>query len=360
SEIGVAGPRPRHRRAARAARVRRRFGGGAHRVLPVRPVAVVDGHRDGAAERLSRANAGQDLGAVGLDLHPLAAAVAALAALELARDGLGVDRESGGQALEDHDEGAAVRFTGREKSQHPREILYEVSAPFVEHCARAAPIPGHFRAVSILQCRGDTAVPVIADRFLADDEGVVDLATGESARLSIDNARTCARARVDLCDRLFGLRHPLLLPLVDYGIFGDYWFEAHAKLPALRVPPAQGRAVALHLVRFLRCARVDLDAAGAARHVRPAVDGTPGPWRPIGLALQPRGELESIRTVLEADARPGVTAIVVHCAHGSGLRTAGLHLARVARHAGFMVIDSRFGAIADTASRHLCVFDWLP
>jgi DNA-binding NtrC family response regulator/tetratricopeptide (TPR) repeat protein len=57
-----------------------------------------------------------------------------------------------------------------------------------------------------------------------------------------------------------------------------------------------------------------------------------------------------------------VTPIAVHGAEGAGLRTARLQIARLARLAGFVVIDSRFGVLPEVVSslRHLCVFDWLP
>ncbi len=204
-------------------------------------------------------------------------------------------------------------------------------------------------------------MPLIAERFLMDDEGAVDLATGESIRLSIDRAAVCGRDRVSVCDRLFGLRHPLLLPLVDYGAFGEHWFEAHANLPALRVPGTHARSCALHLVRFLRSAGMELDAGTTTRNVRPAIDGPTSKWRPIGISLQPRTALAAIRTVLEANGPPGVTAIAVHAAPGIGLRTARVQLARMARQAGYVVIDSRFGALEEvlTPPRHLCVLDWL-
>src|SRR5690349_24530699 len=99
---------------------------------------------------------------------------------------------------------------------------------------------------------------LIAERFLADEDGVVDLATGESIRLTIDRLERRTHDRAGPCDVLFGLRHPLLLPLVDYGVIGEHWFEAHAHLPTLRVPPLQSRPCALHLVRFLRHAGVEL------------------------------------------------------------------------------------------------------
>jgi DNA-binding NtrC family response regulator len=202
---------------------------------------------------------------------------------------------------------------------------------------------------------------LIAERFLADEDGVVDLATGESIRLTIDRLERRTHDRAGPCDVLFGLRHPLLLPLVDYGVIGEHWFEAHAHLPTLRVPPLQSRPCALHLVRFLRHAGVALDAAAAARNVRTAGESSGVRWRPLGVTLQARSALDSIRTVLEGMGPPGVTTIVVQAAAGCGLRTARLQIARIARQAGYLVMDSRFGAlpVAMTLARHLCVFDWL-
>jgi len=151
------------------------------------------------------------------------------------------------------------------------------------------------------------------------------------------------------------------VPLVDYGAYRDGWFEAHASLPPLRVSGADARAAALHLVRFLRAADIGLTSEGAARHVRPALDGAPAGWRPLGVFLCWRPALDAIRTVLEAAGPPGVTAITVHGPHGVGLRTARLQMARAARLAGFTVVDSRFGAMESVVAprRHLCVFDWL-
>jgi tetratricopeptide (TPR) repeat protein len=79
------------------------------------------------------------------------------------------------------------------------------------------------------------------------------------------------------------------------------------------------------------------------------------------LSLQTRAALEAVRTVLESAGPPGVTAITVHAPHGVGLRTARLQLARAARLAGYLVIDSRFGPLEEalTPPRHLCVIDWL-
>jgi DNA-binding NtrC family response regulator/tetratricopeptide (TPR) repeat protein len=205
---------------------------------------------------------------------------------------------------------------------------------------------------------------LVADRFLVDEEeGILDLATGETVRLTIAPAlsRTERAARSALCDRLCLVRHPLLIPLIDYGGEGPDFFEAHSCLPPLRVSGADARRAALHLVRFLSRVGATLTADAAVRHVRPAIDGAASGWRPIGTVLKWRPQLDEIRTVLESAGPPGVTAIAVHAPEGSGLRTARLQLARAARLAGYAVVDSRFGALPELLfpPRHLCVLDWL-
>jgi DNA-binding NtrC family response regulator/tetratricopeptide (TPR) repeat protein len=206
-------------------------------------------------------------------------------------------------------------------------------------------------------------MPLIADRFLRMKDGgeVVDLATTEMVRLTVDSGAVNTRERAAVCDRLSALRHPLLLPTIDYGMHGTRWFEAHARLPAQGVPGVHATRAALHLVRFLRAGGLELDAGMAARIVRPAI-GTPGAtWPPVGVFLQWRPALDAIRSVIEAAGPPGVTAVTVHAPEGGGLRTARLLVARAARLAGFLVVDSRFGVLDEvlTPARHLCVLDWL-
>src|SRR5436190_13726441 len=125
-------------------------------------------------------------------------------------------------------------------------------------------------------------MPLVADRFFrVGEEGeILDLATGGAVRLTLEAAGTQTRERGAACDRLAGLRHPLLLPLVDYGMHGARWFEAHARLPALQVPDGHARLAALHLVRFLRAAGVELDARLSSRIVRPAIEAPGANWRP--------------------------------------------------------------------------------
>jgi hypothetical protein len=87
-------------------------------VLPVDPVPVLDRHRDRAADGFTRANTGQDVGAVGFDRHAPTATVSTLSPLEIRRDEVNVDRQAGGNSFEDDNQRAAVRFARGEKTHH--------------------------------------------------------------------------------------------------------------------------------------------------------------------------------------------------------------------------------------------------
>ena len=102
------GSRACDRAAPRTPRVGRRVRAGAHRVLPVRPVAIFNQHGDWRAQRLAGADAGDDIGAIRFDRHAASAPVAALTPPEIARDALDVNAQSRRQTLENHDECAAV------------------------------------------------------------------------------------------------------------------------------------------------------------------------------------------------------------------------------------------------------------
>ena len=83
---------------------------GVHPLLPVGVVAVGDEDGDRAAEGAAVADAGADLGRVGLDLHPAAAAVAELAPGHVAVERLAVELEPGRHALDDRHEPRPVRL----------------------------------------------------------------------------------------------------------------------------------------------------------------------------------------------------------------------------------------------------------
>ena len=214
--------------------------------------------------------------------------------------------KAGGKAFENHDERAAVRFAGGEKTQHLREIVYEVSARSgAAHrgvAAKSAAIP----AVNILHAsRGIPQCIFSRIAFSATADGAIDLATGES-RAAVRRSRGARGARTGRARRsAIGspmLRHPLLLPLVDYGMCGKHWFEAHAALGPLRMTPRQARRAVLHVVRFLRAAGIELDVGEATRNIRTGRSTAPSAGhRPIGVFL--RGATASTRCARCSKAR---------------------------------------------------------
>jgi len=158
------------------------------------------------------------------------------------------------------------------------------------------------------------------------------------------------------------LRHPLLVPLIDYGIARDRWFEAHAPSPPLRASAPEARRLALHLGRFLRAAAVDLPASAVERHARSVIETAGLSIRPIGLHLIERNALEPLRLLFDAGGPAGTVYAVVHGPRGSGLRTLALQVARLARLGGLLPIDRGLSSRPEIAAicrgRHLCVLDW--
>ena len=117
-EVRVARSRARDDRTVDAGRLAGRRGFDGHRSLPVLPVAVRNRERDRAPGRQSVTDAAQRLRAIRLDGHATAAAVPALPSAQLHGDGIEVDGEAGGHALENHHERGPVRFASGQKSQH--------------------------------------------------------------------------------------------------------------------------------------------------------------------------------------------------------------------------------------------------
>ena len=83
-----------------------------HPLFPVGVVAVGDPYGDRATERVPVTDAGGDLGAVALDLHPAPAAMPQLASGHVAIDRGEVELEARGQALDDAGEAWAVGLPG--------------------------------------------------------------------------------------------------------------------------------------------------------------------------------------------------------------------------------------------------------
>ncbi len=222
------------------ARVRRDLRRRVHRPLPVRPVAVLDHHRDRAAHRLAGAHAREDLRAIGLDLHPPSAAVAALPAAKLRRDRVDVHGKPGGNAFEDDDERAAVRFAGGEKSHH-----------LCRNCIRTfydiRPVARSIRAGNG-SCRARRTAcsswpaPRCCNCWPIGSSAIVAAGSTSRPRVRSQSASTASRPERaqfewnDRCATLSRLRHPLLNPLLDYG-----YASADALLRGVREPPAVPR-----------------------------------------------------------------------------------------------------------------------
>ena len=113
-----------------------------HLLGPVHPVAVRDPEGDGRAEREAVADAGGDLGAVLLDLHAPAAAVAALAAGHVDGDVVLGEGQAGGEALDEGGEALAVALAGGEEAEAShQEACRSSSAPGMGGRAMGAASP---------------------------------------------------------------------------------------------------------------------------------------------------------------------------------------------------------------------------
>ena len=114
-QVGMPGSRAREPLALGLLDVDRLDG---HRRLPVRPVAVGDLERNRAGEGAPVPHTGKDRHPVLLDLHPPAAPVAVLPALELDVDVGGQEPEPGRHPVQDGDQRRPVRLPRRQKTQH--------------------------------------------------------------------------------------------------------------------------------------------------------------------------------------------------------------------------------------------------
>ncbi len=81
-------------------------------------VLVGDQQGDGAAQRDAPPDAGKHLDLVGFNLLPSAAAIAALPPRQLGVDVLDVQVNTRGKAIDQGQQGPAVRFTGGKIAQH--------------------------------------------------------------------------------------------------------------------------------------------------------------------------------------------------------------------------------------------------
>ena len=92
-------------------------------------VAVAHDGGDRRAERFAAAHACQELHLIAFDLHARTAPVAALAASERFIDGIDVQPQMGGNAVEDTDESGAVRLAGGQVTEHVGRVPSAYARP---------------------------------------------------------------------------------------------------------------------------------------------------------------------------------------------------------------------------------------
>ena len=203
----------------------------------------------------------------------------------------------------------------------------------------------------------------IGERFFTANGRWFDAASGTEVDVWLGdvNVRDWA-AWTDRCGELARLRHPLLNPLLDWGVAaGNRVFEAYAINTETRARGVAAESALDHVVRFLRASGVSLDRARSRRAVRPLAPGADGWIRPVGLRLQTRSALDAIEESLDSALGAGPVLVTVTAPdRGSGLKTLQGLAARAARVRGYLPVSpetlARFpGLVATLRQRHLCL-----
>ena len=217
---------------------------------------------------------------------------------------------------------------------------------------------------------------VVADRFVRAKDDWIDLGTGRPARLRIlpaglRNEQICWSTQ---CGVLANLRHPVINPLMDYGFIDrQHRFEAYAMQSPIRLSARTADRMQAHGLRFLHAHALPLSQSDLAPLFRPidrtsstrACDrslraGRPTSVRPLGIVLQPRAAYDAIADALDIAWPAGPSVIVVGGSQQSGLRTARMIAARLARLRGYIPLEAelleRHTSFAElTIDRHVCV-----
>ena len=208
---------------------------------------------------------------------------------------------------------------------------------------------------------------LLADRYLRCAGCWIDLATARAVLVAVRDAGA-KRSQVEWAERcamLSLLRHPLLNPLIDFGVAGPAsLFEVYAPRGRLAASPAAARTVITHAMRFLAAHGIQVPPPMAPyllRQVERSRTAGGVRERPIGVVLQPRRAMAALGEVLVAPGPPGTTTVRVAAGGGMGLRTLWTELARRARVEGFVPVCpealERWPMVIEYCeSRHLCLF----
>jgi len=204
----------------------------------------------------------------------------------------------------------------------------------------------------------------IAERFFTIGQEWIDAASGHAISLHLFRSDDDEVEWSEECSRLANLRHPLLNPLIDYGIGPNGCrFEAYDRLPPLVLEPGRNQgAVDQHLKKFLQSRNVELTPARRVMTVRRKAAGLAASGRPIALMLQPRRALDAVEEALDRFSPPGPAIVNVIGRPNAGLRTFRPIVARSARLRGFVPVAPRtvrrWPALIETLrDRHVCLLD---
>ena len=123
---------------------------------------------------------------------------------------------------------------------------------------------------------------IVADRFVRSGTAWIDLATGEAVRLRLAPAGSASAQMAwnGRCAQLANLRHPLINPLIDYGMAGaGRIFEAYAAYGPVRERGTRAESLLSHAACFLEAHEVALTRPLADFVLRPISIGSSGTAR---------------------------------------------------------------------------------
>ena len=155
---------------------------------------------------------------------------------------------------------------------------------------------------------------LLADRYLRCSGCWIDLATARAVLVAVRDAGA-KRSQIEWAERcamLSALRHPLLNPLIDFGIASpSSFFEVYAPRGRLSASPSTARTIVTHAMRFLAAHGIQVPPSMAPYLVREMERARPGGVRerPIGVVLQPRGAMAALGELLAAPGMPGTTTV---------------------------------------------------
>jgi DNA-binding NtrC family response regulator/tetratricopeptide (TPR) repeat protein len=209
---------------------------------------------------------------------------------------------------------------------------------------------------------------ILAERFLplgrtrsGEPASWIDLASGERVivRLAPAGSRHDQMVWSRGCEVLSNLRHPLINPLLDFGLAGGMAFEAYRE-DGRGEPPRRPGPLARHAARFLTAHGLDPAGVLGGPALRGGIAMRPGPARPLGVSLQPRSAYDAIVEALDTARPAGASAIAIAGPDQSGLRTLRVLAARAARLQGYVPVTPRALHIRSwvvryVAERHVCV-----